>query len=282
MKRLLVLIFMGLIFSGLGAQNNKPVIKLMPFSMAGIGADEERLLDSLIRSYLSDFGEVISYFPDNDDLFMTGGNAFAENGSSLESWTQIPHYIISGSLRMEQDVRILDINVDDTASGEVKSYSYSCKSAGELALRTRSMLENIFIAPPERRQDPVQAETINENRIMGSWKGEEGIEMIRLYRGGRGMAIFSSGAEMALSYTVENNTLIIRQVSPNSERYYYPLPLEKARALSAAAAPMIWELRLSRRGSVLRGLKSTAGFSTGGNEIIPEIRDVEWTKGPGR
>jgi hypothetical protein len=281
MKRLLVLIFAGLVFSGLGAQNNKPVIRLMPFSTAGIGADEERLLDSLIRSYLSDFGEVISSFPDNDGLFISG-NVFAENGSSPESLTAIPHYTVSGSLRMEQDVRVLDINVDDAASGEAKSYSYSYKSAGELALKTRSMLENAFVAPPERRQDPVPAETINENRIMGSWKGETGIEMVRLYRGGRGMAIFSSGAQMALSYAVENNTLIVRQVSPNSERYYYPLPLERARALSAAAPPMIWELRLSRRGSVLRGFKSTAGFSADGNGIIPEIRDVEWTRGPGR
>jgi hypothetical protein len=281
MKRLSFLIFAGLVLSGLGAQNNKPVINLMPFSTAGIGADEGRLLDSLIRSYLSDFGEVISYFPNEDGLFMTGGDIFAENNSP-ESRTQIPDYTVSGSLRMEQDGRILDMDVGDTATGEVKSYSYSYKSAGELALKARSILENVFIAPPERRQDPARAEIINENRIMGSWKGEEGVEMIHLYRGGRGMAIFSSGAQMALSYTVENNALIVRQVSPNSERYYYPLPYERARSLSAAAAPMAWELRLFRQGSVLRGLKSMTGFSAGGNEIIPETRDIEWTRGPAR
>ncbi|MDR2371135.1 MAG: hypothetical protein LBD71_06620 [Treponema sp.] len=281
MKRLSILIFAGFILSGLGAQNNRPVIKLMPFSMTGIGADEGRLLDSLIRSYLSDFGEVISFFPNKDGLFMTGEDIFAED-NSLESWTQIPNYTVSGSLRMEEDGRILSMDVGDMATGEVRSYSYSYKSAGELALKARSILENAFITPPERRQEPVHAEIINENRIMGSWKGEEGIEMVRLYRGGRGMAIFSSGAQMALSYTVESNTLIVRQVSPNSERYYYPLPYERARSLSAAAAPMVWELRLFRRGSVLRGLKSTAGFSADGNEIVPEIKDVEWARGPAR
>jgi hypothetical protein len=262
MKRLLVLIFMGLILSGLGAQNNKPVIRLMPFSMAGIGADEEHLLDSLIRSYLSDFGEVIGYFSNTDDLFS--------------------NYTVSGSLRIEEDGYILDMDVGNTATGEVKSYSYSYKSAGELALKARSMLESVFITLPERQQDPVEAETINESRITGSWKGEAGIEMIRLYRGGRGMAIFSSGAQMALSYTVENNTLIIGQVSPNSERYYYPLSYERARILSESAAPMVWELRLFRQGSVLSGRKVTTGFSADGNELIPETRDVEWTRGPGR
>jgi hypothetical protein len=282
MKRFPVLIFMGLILSGLGAQNNKLVIKLMPFSMAGIAPDEERLLDSLIRSYLADFGEVISYFPNKDGLFMTGEDIFAENDNTLENWTKIPNYTVSGSLRMEQDGRILNMDVGEMATGEVKSYSYSYKSAGELALKTRSMLESAFAAPPDRRQETVQAETINENRIMGSWKGEAGIEMIRLYRGGRGMAIFSSGAQMSLSYTMENNTLTVRQVSPNSERYYYPLPLDMARALSAGAAPMTWELRLFRRGAVLRGIKSTTGLGVNGSELIPEIRDVEWTKGPGR
>jgi hypothetical protein len=145
------------------------------------------------------------------------------------------------------------------------------------------MLEAAFILPADGRPDPVPAENITESRIMGSWKGESGIEMIRLYRGGRGMAVFSSGAQMALSYAIEDNVLTVRQVSPNSERYYYPLPYETARALSAGAEPMIWELRLYGRGSVLRGFKTVTGFHRDGDEteLVPEIRAVEWTKGPG-
>jgi hypothetical protein len=92
------------------------------------------------------------------------------------------------------------------------------------------------------------------------------------------MAIFSSGAQMSLSYEIKDNALLIRQVSPNSERYYYPLPYETARQLSAGAQPMTWELRLYGRGSLLRGTKSAPALRDG--ELVTETGDVEWTKGP--
>jgi hypothetical protein len=269
------LIFIGAFCFRLPAQT-RPVIKILPFSIEGIGADEGLLLESLIHSYLADIGEVINYFPMKAD-------SFVENQSVIDSWTKIPNYTVSGSVHLDKDNRVLRMDVGDMAAGTVNSYSYSYKSAGELALKTRSMLENAFPAEksPERRQNIPLPENINENRVMGSWRGETGIEMVRLHRGGRGTAVFSSGAQMALAYVIENNTLKVRQVSPNSDRYYHPLPQETAKKIAAGAEPMTWELKLYERGSALRGLKSFTGLRTENDstELVQgETLEIEWIR----
>jgi hypothetical protein len=125
---------------------------------------------------------------------------------------------------------------------------------------------------------------LNEGGVLGTWRGEPGIEMIRLLQTGRGIAIFSSGASMVLAWTINNNILTVRQISPNSERFYHPLPFVVAQRLAAEAAPMVWELRLYENGNILRGSKTSTGIRYEGNaviELIPnEIRSTEWIKSP--
>ncbi|MDR1899668.1 MAG: hypothetical protein LBQ55_06650, partial [Treponema sp.] len=105
----------------------------------------------------------------------------------------------------------------------------------------------------------------------------------RLQRGGRGVAVFSSGAQMVLSWVIDNNTLRIQQISPNSERFYHPLPYETARQAAEGSEPMVWELSLFEGGTVLRGLRINTALRLEGNrvvEFIPngDIRKVEWTR----
>jgi hypothetical protein len=108
--------------------------------------------------------------------------------------------------------------------------------------------------------------------------------MIRLQRDGRGVAVFSSGVQMVLSYVIEHNILRVWQISPNSERFYYPLPYDTARELAAGAEPMAWELSLYSRGTVLGGIKIATGVQLEGNRVVKllpggDIREVEWTRG---
>jgi hypothetical protein len=87
---------------------------------------------------------------------------------------------------------------------------------------------------------------------------------------------------MSLSYTIENNTLKVRQNSPNTERYYYPLPYGAAKQLSDEAGPMTWELLLYSGGTHLKGFRRSTEARVEGNlvvELIPDaIRDAEWTR----
>jgi hypothetical protein len=88
---------------------------------------------------------------------------------------------------------------------------------------------------------------------------------------------------MVLSYVIENNVLKITQVSPNSERFYYPLPQETARQLAAGAEPMSWELSLYQQGTMLAGVRLSTAVRMEGNqavELLPggDVREVIWTR----
>jgi hypothetical protein len=89
---------------------------------------------------------------------------------------------------------------------------------------------------------------------------------------------------MVLSYVINDNILRIWQISPNSERFYYPLPYDVARELAAGAEPMAWELSLYSRGTVLGGIKIATGVQLEGSRVVKllpggDIREVEWIKG---
>jgi hypothetical protein len=266
----------------LKAEEQKPVIKLNPLFVQGIGIEESRLIESLIQSYLSDIGEVVSYFDTSFPGYPLAGAA----PEILESWTRIPDYTVTGTIHLDRDSRIFSLELFNTKTGETHSFTSIYKTTGELALKARSILESAFAAGglEEEKYQKTAPETITENHIIGTWRGEPGIELIRLQRGGRGVAVFSSGIQMVLSYVIDNNILRVWQISPNSERFYYPLPYETARALAAGAEPMAWELSLYSGGAVLGGIKIATGVQREGDRIVQllpggDIREVEWIKG---
>jgi hypothetical protein len=264
------------------AEENKPVIKLNPLFIQGIGLEESRLIESLIQSYLSDIGEVIDFF----DSSLSPDSFSAAERDFTESWPRTPDYTVTGTIHLDQDSRIFSLELFNTKTGETHSFTSIYKTTGELVLKARSILESAFAAGglAEEKRQKTAPETMTESHIIGTWRGETGIEMIRLHRGGRGVAVFSSGIQMVLSYIIENNILRVWQISPNSERFYHPLPYEAARELAAGAEPMAWELSLYSRGTVLGGIKIATGVQLEGNRVVNllpggDIREVEWIKG---
>ena len=277
LKRVAFLVFLILAIHTAKGQEGRPLIQLNPFSIDGIGTEESRLIVSLVRSYLSDIGNVV-------------GNAVSDPRPARDTGTPQPpqapaDYTINGTIRMEQDGHVFSVEITNAKTGERHSVSSVYKNTGEIALKTRSFLESAFAAGGlEAEKTPyTNPERPNENTVAGTWKGEAGIEIIRLMLGGRGLAIFSSGAQMVLSYSIEGNTVKIWQISPNSERFYYPLPLEAARQLAQGAEPMTWEFLMYQGGAVLSGVRvSTAARISGGTVtgLLPngDVRAVTWTK----
>ena len=264
------------------AQEARPIIRFTPFDCRGIGSEETRFIESLIQSYISDVGELV-YYPDN----MRPETYASVDG--LFGWNRSPDYVLSGSIRLDGKTRIFTLEIRNTRTNEIVSSTTAHKTPGDLALRARSLVENIY-RPARISKEPAVAdeaetgepEIITEIGIAGTWRGEPGIEMIRLHEGRRGIAFFSSGARMNLIYTIENNTVKISQISPNTERFYFPYPLEIARQLADKASPMYWELRLYSGGTRLRGIRVSTEIMTteNGNTVLsPETaRDAFWVR----
>ena len=268
-----------------GAQEVKPVIRFSPFYTKGIGIEETRFIESLIQSYLSDVGEVVNFF-DNSP-------SFQNSGSDLASWTKAPDYVLSGSIYLDRDNRIFTLEIHNTNTRETSRSTTVHKTASDLVLKARSLVETVLNTPVQTTKGESLAEKdgnkaenpeiITESSIAGTWRGESGIEMIRLQQGGKGVAFFSSGAQMNLTYTIENNILKIKQNSPNIERFYYPLPYGVAKQLSAEADPMRWELLLYSGGTHLKGVRISTEARVEENnlvELLPETTKASlWVRG---
>jgi len=256
-----------------GGQETKPLFQLNPFSSEGIGSEESRLIVSLVQSYLSDFGQVV-------------GNTAHESPANVKPDSYPVDYTISGTIRIERDGHIFRLEITKVKTGETFAVSSTYKNSGEIALKTRAVLESAFAAggiETPRKQPQTRPERPGESTVTGTWKAEAGIEIVRLMEGGRGLAVFSSGAQMALMWSIENYTLRVWQISPNSERYYYPLPPETARQLALDAEPISWELSLYQNGTMLDGIRlMTAARLVNGRvtELVPggDLREVTWLK----
>jgi hypothetical protein len=247
----------------LGAEDNKPVIRLMPFFIEGLGPVEARFISTLIESYVTDIGDVIS---------------------EVDTSFEVPSdFILSGTITVEQDNRVLTLKIVKSATGETAYHISTHKTTSDLTLKARSLVEAAFsVGFEEAFKDVISQEILTEQKILGTWRGDAGLEIVRLQPGGTGIAILSSGAQMRMDYTIENNSLKLIQVSPNRARFYHPLPFDVARELSVQAEPWQYEFFLSADGTVLRGLKTFTDARYEDNrvlELLPNsVREAEWTK----
>ncbi|MDR2802996.1 MAG: hypothetical protein LBB22_01740 [Treponema sp.] len=264
-------LLMLIMFVYLDAQDEKAIFKIQPLTVEGTSLEEARLLETLVYSYFSDKQDVIILPPDN---------ALA-GGSSLS-----PDYFVDISLYPEEDNRIFELVVSDAASRELSRQTARYKTTKDIALNLHNIVNAAFEwrgdfeSPPETPD----AELIIPEKIFGLWRGDTGIKLIRILPDGKAFAFFASGVNMMLSYKIENNTLNIRQISPNNENFYYPLPLPIAKILAKEAEPMRWEFMLYENENLLKGnrIETTIEFEDYEKIVIRHnsIRQSEWNKLP--
>jgi hypothetical protein len=267
-----LIIVTGILFivpCGLGAQDAKPVIRIRSFVIEGLGPDEGQIIESLLQSYVNALGVLVPAEGDSAQASARGGRE--------------PDYTLSGRITLEQDNRVLVLEISRPRTNETAQYTSVHRTTGELVLKVRSIVESVFSGPSDPahlRERPV--ETLTGGKITGTWKGDAGIEVVHLQPGGRGFAILSSGVRMDLRYSIENNILQVVQSSSNTERFYHPVPYNVARELVRAAEPMRWELALYDNGASLRGVKVATAVRYEGDRVLEFLpstaREAEWTR----
>jgi hypothetical protein len=55
-------LFSTLCSLSLGAQEAKPVIRFIPFTIEGLGQEEAQFISTLIQSYVTDIGDVVQQY----------------------------------------------------------------------------------------------------------------------------------------------------------------------------------------------------------------------------
>jgi hypothetical protein len=280
------------------AQNGKPLVRVEPFRFEGLGPEESRIIETLFQSYLNTLGTLV--YP----MEIDGIEVLVRGGTLVPETEIMPDFSFSGRVTFNEEVRLLRVTIGNMHTGDISSFSSTYRTTGELVLKARAFVESALslnfstlgtaaLIPENVADDTAplaagplvrepRAEPLTERSITGSWRGDQGIELIRLLRGGQGIAIFSSGAQMPLAYTITDNTLFITQNSPNTERYYHPAPYAVARILAAGAEPMRWEFLLYENRTSLKGIHIVTAARYEGEKVLELIpnsaRQAEWTK----
>ena len=122
-------------------------------------------------------------------------------------------------------------------------------------------------------------ETIDS--LAGSWKGEGGLDRVMILRGGRGMALFSSGVSVSLEFKIENGYLLVTQKGALQPRQFLNLPDSIAKEATQKVQPPRWRFLVSADKKMLSGTKVDAQIRYNDSSIIDiqyETADVEWLR----
>ncbi|MCL1818234.1 MAG: hypothetical protein FWG35_04830 [Spirochaetaceae bacterium] len=119
--------------------------------------------------------------------------------------------------------------------------------------------------------------------LVGSWKGEGGIDSIRIDANGSALGHLGEWNLILLAVNIENDRIIIRQDEPNSPKLYMnTYPYSIAAKISEIARPLQWTFSLSADGNTLTGIEESTSFHIEQNEIVSwddtQARNATWTR----
>ena len=142
-------------------------------------------------------------------------------------------------------------------------------------------LEGLADSSPQTQQitEFEYIETVDS--LAGSWKGEQGLDRVMILRGGRGMAVFSSGVSVSLDLKIDNGYLLVTQKGSLQPRQFLNLPDEIARQAVQKTNPPQWRFLVSPDKKILSGTKVDAQIQYNETAIISVKYDtatVEWLR----
>jgi hypothetical protein len=119
--------------------------------------------------------------------------------------------------------------------------------------------------------------------IGGSWKGENGLESIRIDPDGNALGHLGGWNLILLAVTIENDRIIVKQDEPNSPKLYMNnFPYSLAVKISEIARPLQWTFTLSADKNSLVGIEESTSFQIEQGEIVSwddtHTRAVTWTR----
>uniref|UniRef100_A0A7C3E697 Uncharacterized protein n=1 Tax=Gracilinema caldarium TaxID=215591 RepID=A0A7C3E697_9SPIR len=273
------------------AQVKQPVLAVLPFSASQELRNEGLQIEKLVQSYITEL-DLFKLIATNDRDRLLSEWEFSVNDSLTDaSNTQklgnllSADFLLQGNLGVLGSSYILTLEVIKVKTGEKISFSSIEPNLDILSTNLKTLIAKTFMQQTDSvktASTETQKSIGSETEILGTWRGDKGIEIVRLLPGGAGQAIFTSGARMDLRYAIENGNLIVYQISPNTERYYHPLPYKVAHQLVSLAKPMRWIFSDLTNTMILKGKKISTAVRYDGDQLLEVIhdsqRDAEWVR----
>jgi len=211
------------------------------------------------------------------------------------------NYLFYGSLVNRSDGIKLELILKGGPQNVTRLISRVFENSNLILLESRMLVRDLFdtsVALPEpdiegtsgeaplsEKPEPsvmaVYEPVTNIDALAGSWRGETGVEKVMILRGGRGVAVLSSGISIPLELLISDGILVVRQKGPSNIRQFIDLPDPVARQAVSAAPPLEWYLLVSQDEMILGGTKKTVIIKNDGKNILSMERlslDVQWMR----
>lgn len=187
-------------------------------------------------------------------------------------------YIFYGVLKEVPEGIKLELILKGKEAQVTRMFSKVYENINRILLDSRLLVFNLFdfsikldnLAEGEDQKERMTEFTYIEtvDSLAGSWKGEPGLDRVMILRGGRGMAVFSSGVSISLDLKIENGYLLVTQKGSLQPRQFLNLPDGIAQQAVQQIDPPQWRFLVSTDKKILSGTKVDAQIQYNDTAII--------------
>lgn len=266
-----------------------PVVRVEGLTGQALEASELRALERLISSYLSEQGSFRLVDEQSRAAALEEAELALALGAQTGAMPLPADFILSGSVERVGELLVLSLSMTRVRDGARIVVSESGAGANEIAMASRALTQRLLGAEQRAAApaDPV-AEVATPIRsrpslaaVAGSWRGDKGLETVRLYPNGTGLAVLAGGGTLRLRVRIDGEVVEILQDQPNDPAMYRSAQwgFETARFIASRARPMRWVFSLSADGAALFGMKESVAYDGVSAEVDNEYRrEARWDR----
>lgn len=317
-RRTVAIILLASALARAAAQPAQPVLRIAPFESSGMSPSEASMMERLVSSYVAELRRFRLIDASGQDLALSETETALSLGASVQGSLPLSaDYVLSGAIGRLGDLYMLTIDITKVATGEKLSVSDTAASVSDIVLRARTLTRSLFgesiggppagaqpgspdpaprsveatrasaepsgSSPEETAKAAVVVESPTVGEIVGMWRGDKGLETVRIFANGTALAVLSGGGTLKLRISIDGSAVVFLQDQPNDPSMYRSSAwgFDQARRIAAAARPMRWILYLSDDRSALSGTKETTAVSGTGSELRIDndyVRDASWAR----
>lgn len=288
-KRVRAIGFLSLFLalSSYAAAQELPVVAIYTLSSSDVGDHVAKTVNDLVFSFVRELRTYRVMDMRHESLPRDLG---APDGTD---------YIFYGTMTDQPDGIKLELVLKGGPLGVTRLLSRVYENSNRILLESRMLVRDLFDqsvqlpeptihlanTAPASTQQSIQPDTLkrveNIDSLAGSWKGEDGIERIMILRGGRGVAVLSSGVSIPLEIISSGDDLLVRQKGSTNPRQFADLPDPVAKQAAAIAPPLEWRFLITDDQKTLSGKKKDVQIKNDGKNVLSmdsKEFTVSWTR----
>lgn len=266
-----------------------PVVRVDGLTGQALEASELRALERLISSYLSEQGSFRLVDDQSRGAALEEAELALALGAQAGALPLAADFILSGSVERVGELLVLSLAMTRVRDGARIVVSETGAGANEIAMASRTLTQRLLgaeqqgaapAAPVVEEAPPIRSRP-SLAMVAGSWRGDKGLETVRLYPNGTGLAVLAGGGTLRLRVRIEGDLVEVVQDQPNDPAMYRSAQwgFETARFIASRARPMRWAFSLSADGSALFGIKESVAYDGVSAEVDNEYRrEARWDR----